>query len=146
MQNMIETATVTLSIRAILRAEYADRKAGVPPVHRLGAMINALNNLETAAPSRDPAAFEAPNLDAFGYATVLSYLNDEDPLTLAALADPVRDTIGLGVKATALCHARGLKVIKIPACEHVKARYAKVTHVNAYPVAVLAEVIFGSAA
>jgi hypothetical protein len=133
---------VTSAIRYILRANYSDRLSGVPEVLRLNSLLRSLADLEVNLPSRDPAAFETANLDAFGYATVLSYLNDTDPMSLQDLEDPVRDTIAIGRKAAALCLSRGLKIVRVPACDHIKQRYRKVTHVNAYPVGVLAEVIY----
>ena len=142
MQNQIDTATVTSAIRAILR-EDDDAQFQKNPCARLTAMRFALMDLEVKLPSRDAAAFETANIDAFGYATVLGYLNEHDPLTLLNIEDPVRATIVLGRKATSLCIMRGIKIVKVPAPAHVTQRYAKVTHVNAYPVSILAEVIFG---
>lgn len=137
----VSTCAITSAIRSILRDDEFLRSHGATEVARIRELRGQLVALETDLPSRDPAAFEAPNLDAFGYATVLSYLSDTDPLSLQDLNDPVRDTIAVGRQATALCLSRGLKIVKVPACAHVRQRYAKVSHVNAYPIGVLAEVI-----
>jgi hypothetical protein len=141
----LPVSTITSAIRAILRAD-EDVIGKGHPAARLANLRFALMDLEAKLPSRDPDAFETPNLDAFGYATVLGYLNEHDPLTLLMTHDPVQETIRLGRKATALCLQRGIKIVKVPACDHITQRYAKVTHVNAYPVAILAEVVFGEAA
>lgn len=141
--NTLPTSDITSAIRAAIRKDDHDRHRGMPISARVSALRLALSDLERGLPSRDPAAFETPNLDAFGYATVLGFINDADPLALQDMADPVRRTIHYGIMATKLCHKRGLKIVKVPACEHIQQRYAKVTHVNAYPVAVLAEAIFG---
>jgi hypothetical protein len=132
------TSDITSALRSI---QSGLRDHDMPVVSRMYRAANQLSQLETTLPSRDPSAFTTENLTAFGYNTVLGYLNDTDPLALLEMADPVRDTIPMGMKIAARCHAKGLKVVKVPACEHVKARYAKVTHVNAYPIAVLAEVL-----
>lgn len=137
----LATCDITSAVRAILRADEERSTSITHPAMRLGYMREALRSLEQELPSRDPAAFETANLDAFGYATVLSYLSDTDPLSLQDLDDPVRDTITIGRQATALCLSRGLKIVRVPACTHVTQRYAKITHVNAYPIGVLAEVI-----
>lgn len=109
----------------------------------LGEMVSELDELVRTIPARTPEAFASVNLTAFGYNTVLGYLNEEDHLSLQMMEDPVRSTIKMGHKATALCLSRGLKVVRVPACKHITERYAKVTHVNAYPIAVLAEAIYG---
>lgn len=142
MKDQIDTAAITSAIRDILRAD-DDVLGKDSAMSRLTVMRFALLNLEASLPSRVHEAFETPNIDAFGYATVLGYLNEHDPLTLLNINDPVRETIRLGRKATALCLMRGFKIVKVPACDHIQQRYAKVTHVNAYPVTVLADVIFG---
>jgi hypothetical protein len=136
------TCAITSTIRHILREDQYLRDCAAPITRRMGFLREGLMRLEQNLPSRDPAAFETANLDAFGYATVLSYLNDTNPLSLQDLNDPVRDTIAIGRQATALCLSRGLKIVRVPACAHIQQRYAKVTHVNAYPVGVLAEVIY----
>jgi hypothetical protein len=143
MDNLSTTQLITTAIRCILNTERYLTATGFSALARLDGVKAALQRLEQDIPSRDPSAFETANLDAFGYATVLGYMNEHDPLTLQEIADPVRDTISLGLWATARCQMLGLKVVRVPACDHVKARYRKVTHVNAYPVGVLAEVIFG---
>ena len=138
---MTVTAAVVAHIRAILRED--DRRVGQDPQYRVSTLRMSLKNLERNLPSRDPEAFDTPNLDAFGYATVLGYITETFPQLVEDLEDPVRDTIALGVKAVAMCHASGLKVVKVPACQHVKERYPKVLKVNAYPKAVLEKVFKG---
>lgn len=140
MTGTINVSTVASEVRRIIRVDRAAPGSSTPHM-RLTVVMDALRDLETKLPSRDVEAFETPNVASFGYATVLGWLAEQDPLTLASLADPVRDTIEVGLKATALCHKRGLKVVKVAACDHVKQRYAKVATVNAYPSDVLAEVL-----
>jgi hypothetical protein len=123
----------------ISRTLYAAEHAAVLEIAR------ELHALERDTPSREPEAFETPNLDAFGYATVLGYLNVEAPWFLMNMEDPVRDTIVLGQRVSRFCARNGVKVVRVEACEHVKARYAKVTHVNAYPTHVLNAVLFEGA-
>ena len=50
------------------------RRDGVHAFARLEGFKLALRFLENNMPSRDPSDFETPNLDAFGYATVLGCL------------------------------------------------------------------------
>lgn len=135
------TCEITSAVRHILREDQHLRDCAAPIGRRMEFMHESLRRLEQNLPSRDPAAFETANLDAFGYATVLSFLNDTDPLALMEMEDPVRNTIPMGLAAAALCRARGLKIVRVPACDHVKQRYAKVTHVNAYPVSILGEAL-----
>lgn len=137
----ISTSAVTSAIRTILRLSAP--VVGLTASDRIALMTRGLRDLETSLPSRDPSAFETDSLDAFGYDTVLGFMNKYDPLTLLGMDDPVRDTIQTGREVTRRCLERGLKVVRVPACEHVKARYAKVDMVNAYPILVLNEVVFG---
>lgn len=136
---MQNTSAIASAVRTILRDD-DNAAAHLSTGTRLTAVRSALRNLEASIPARDPAAFEPPNIDAFGYATVLGYPNQIDPLGVLTMADPVRDTIQIGVRVAAICRQRGLKVVKVPACDHIKQRYAKVTEVNAYPTHVLDEV------
>lgn len=137
---MTQVSTIASAIRATLREDAVHAHRGHDLGHRLFVMRLKLSELERDLPSRDPAAFETPNIDAFGYATVLGYMNQIDPLGVLTMDDPVRETIQIGVRVAAICRQRGLKVVKVPACDHVKQRYAKVTEVNAYPTHVLDEV------
>ena len=147
---MLNSSTVLAEINSAIRhnarrLEILSRHLSGPTRSAVAAIADNLRDLERDTPSREPEAFVTPNLDAFGYATVLGYLSVEAPLSLLNMDDPVRETIELGQRVSRFCARNGVKVVRVEACEHVKARYAKVTHVNAYTNHVLNAVLFEGA-
>lgn len=77
-----------------------------------------------------------------GFDTILSYLSRTNPEAFDLIDQPVHGTIRDGVFATKYAHTRGYPVLRVTAPPHMKRRFPKATHVNAYPTHMLVE-IFG---
>jgi hypothetical protein len=77
-----------------------------------------------------------------GFDTILSYLSRTNPEAFDLIDQPVHGTIRDGVFATKYAHARGYPVLRVTAPPHMKRRFPRATHVNAYPTHMLVE-IFG---
>lgn len=96
----------------------------------------ALHSLEKNLAPDDADAYQ---IDILGFDTVLSYLSKTNPEALDLILDPVFDTISDGLNLSRRARCRGIPILKVSAPAHIKARYPKVSHVNAYPTHLLAE-------
>jgi len=74
-----------------------------------------------------------------GFETVLSYLAKSNPEALDLMTNPVHETIADGMRVAAIARGRGLPIIKIEACQHIRKRFPKAEYVNAYPTHLLVE-------
>lgn len=101
------------------------------------ATIKWLQNLERDVASTTDDAYQGTEI--VGYDTVLGYLSKYDPVVMDLTLDPVFDTVADGKALAQKCRARGATILRVAACKHIKQRYPKVTHVNAYPINLLAE-------
>jgi hypothetical protein len=72
-----------------------------------------------------------------GYETVLGYLSKTDPEALDLMDQDAEATARDGWKLTYLAKRKGLKVVKVRACQHLEAQ--GIFEVNAYPEVLLRE-------
>ncbi|WP_422049749.1 hypothetical protein [Shimia sp.] len=94
-----------------------------------------LRNLEIELAGTEQEDFTC---DIMGYDTVLSYLAKTNPEALELMVNPVHETISVGIDLSKRLHSRGVPIIKVAACEHMKRRFPKARYVNAYPTNELA--------
>ena len=76
--------------------------------------------------------------DVLGYDTILSYIAKTNPEAMELIDDPVHGTVCDGLAVSNYLRERGVPILKVAPCAHIKRRYPKVEYVNAYPTSELA--------
>ena len=95
-----------------------------------------IENLEIEIAGTEQEDFTS---NVVGFETVLSYLAKSNPEALDLMPNPVHETIKEGKIIASWARGRGLPIIKIEACQHMRKRFPKAEYVNAYPTHLLVE-------
>jgi hypothetical protein len=114
-------------------------RRSLPEAHPL-AVAAALECLEHEIAGTETEDFDDCPVE--GFDTILSYLARTNPEAFSLMDEPVHGTIREGFLVAQKARIRGLPIIRVVAPAHMRRRFPKATHVNAYPTHLLVE-IFG---